>query len=316
MDPLSDLLSLLRVRCYVSGGFDAGGGWSIHFDQREGIKFYAVVSGECWLSVDGVPDLVRVKSGDCFLLPRGRAFRMASDMSLTPLSADTFLSTAQNGRINPFNGGGEFLSVCGHFALAGAHADLLLGVLPPIVHIYKEADKAKLRGWVDQMMEELREARPGNSLVIEHLAHMMLVQALRLHMAEGPKGGPGWLFALADGQIGAAIKAMHDDPARRWTVQSLAESVAMSRTAFTLKFKRTVGASPVEYLTHWRMLLAADRLSHSGDSISTISASLGYESESAFSTAFKRVMGCSPREYSRRGTLRPSQAKELAAVAS
>jgi len=316
MDPLSDMLSLLRVRSYMSGGFHAGGDWSLHFDPHEGIKFYAVISGKCWLSVDGEPYPVRVRSGDCFLLPRGRAFRMASDMSLTPLDAVTFLSTAQNGRINLYNGGGHFLSVCGHFVLAGDHADVLLGVLPSIVHIHKESDKAMLRWCVDQMMDELREPRPGNSLVIEHLAHMMLVQALRLHMAEGPKGGPGFLFALADKQASAAIKCMHDDPARRWTVQSLAESAAMSRTAFTLKFKQMVGTSPMEYLTHWRMLLAADRLSTSRDSISNISASLGYESESAFSTAFKRVMGCSPREYSRRRNLRPDRAKQLAAVAS
>jgi AraC-like DNA-binding protein len=316
MDPLSDMLSLLRVRSSMSGGFDAGGDWSLHFDQHEGIKFYAVVSGDCWLSVDGVRDPVRVRSGDCFLLPRGRAFRMASDMSLTPLDAVIFLSTAQNGRINSYNGGGDFFSVCGHFGLAGDHADFLLGVLPPIVHIYKESDKALLRWCVDQMMHELREPQPGNSLVIEHLAHMMLVQALRLHMAEGPKGGAGWLFALTDKQVSVALKCMHDDPARRWTVQSLAESTAMSRTAFTLKFKNMVGASPMEYLTHWRMLLAADKLSNSRDSISVISASLGYESESAFSTAFKRVMGCSPREYSRSRNLRPDHRKQLAAVAS
>jgi AraC-like DNA-binding protein len=162
-----------------------------------------------------------------------------------------------------------------------------------------------LRWCVDQMMYELREPRPGTSLVIEHLAHMMLVQALRVHMGERPKaGGAGWLFALADGQVSVAIKSMHDDPARRWTVQSLAEAAAMSRTAFSLRFKRVVGTSPMEYLTHWRMLVAADKLSNSGDSISIISASLGYESESAFSTAFKRVMGCSPREYSRRWTRR------------
>jgi hypothetical protein len=103
------MLSLLRVRSYMSGGFDAGGDWSLQFDQHDGIKFYAVVSGECWLSVDGVPDPVRVKSGDCFLLPRGRAFPMASDMSLTPLDAVIFLSTAQNGRINLYNGGGQIL---------------------------------------------------------------------------------------------------------------------------------------------------------------------------------------------------------------
>lgn len=316
MDPLSDMLSLLKVRSYMSGGFDAGKDWSLHYDRHNGIKFYAVVSGECWLMVDGVPDPIRVGSGDCFLLPRGNAYRMASDTSLTPLDAHVFLSTAQNGRMNVYNGGGHFLSACGQFSVAGDHADILLGVLPPIVHINKESDKAMLRWCVDQMMQELREPRPGNSLVIEHLTHMMLLQALRLHMADGPKGGAGWLYALADKDVGGAIKRMHEDPSRRWTLQSLAESAAMSRTAFTLKFKKMVGMSPMEYLTLWRMLLAADKLSNSRDSISVISASLGYESESAFSTAFKRVMGCAPREYVRRQSAAGEHVPRLAAVAS
>jgi AraC-like DNA-binding protein len=149
------------------------------------------------------------------------------------------------------------------------------------------------------MMQELREARPGGFLVAEHLAHMMLVQALRLHLAEGLSGGVGWLFALADEQMSSAISAMHADPAHGWTIQKLAECAGMSRSAFALKFKQTVGASPMEYLTRWRMLLAGDRLVNSGDPISTIGLSLGYESESAFSQAFKRVMGSSPRQYSR-----------------
>jgi AraC-like DNA-binding protein len=127
---------------------------------------------------------------------------------------------------------------------------------------------------------------------------MMLVQALRLHLAEGLRGGVGWLFALADKQIGAAISALHDDPARRWTVQALAKRAGMSRSTFAVKFKQTVGSSPLEYLTRWRMLLAGDRLTNSSEPISVIAPSLGYESESAFSTAFKRVMGCSPRQYS------------------
>ena len=99
--------------------------------------------------------------------------------------------------------------------------------------------------------------------------------------------------------MSAAITAMHDEPARRWTLQELAERAGMSRSSFALKFKETVGASPMEYLTRWRMLLAGDRLMNSGDPISVIALSLGYESESAFSTAFKRVMGCSPRQYGR-----------------
>src|SRR5476651_1861577 len=87
MDPLSDVLSLLKLRSYVSGGFEAGGDWSVAFAPHPhgGIKLYAVISGECWLAVDGVPDPVRAKSGDCFLLPRGRPFQIATDLALTPV---------------------------------------------------------------------------------------------------------------------------------------------------------------------------------------------------------------------------------------
>ena len=144
----------------------------------------------------------------------------------------------------------------------------------------------------------MREPQPGGFLVAEHLAHMILVQALRLHLAEGLSGGVGWLFALADQQMSSAISAMHADPAHDWTIQKLAECAGMSRSSFALKFKQTVGASPMEYLTRWRMLLAGERLNTSADSLSAIAQSLGYESESAFGKAFKRVMGCSPKQYS------------------
>ncbi len=172
-------------------------------------------------------------------------------------------------------------------------------MLPPIVHIRKEPDKAALRWCLERMRQELREPQPGGFLVAQQLASMMLVQVLRLHMAEGLRGGVGWLFALADKRMAAAITAMHDDPGHRWTLQVLAERAGMSRTTFTLTFKETVGASPMDYLTRWRMLLAGDRLVNSSDPISVIALAFGYESESAFSTAFKRVMGCSPRQYSR-----------------
>jgi AraC-like DNA-binding protein len=300
MDPLSDVLSLLKPRSHVSAGFDAGGDWSIQFpDQHECIKCYAVASGECWLSVTGVPDAVRLKTGDCFVLPSGRPFRLASDMTLTPVEAGTIFPPARAGGVVSYNGGGDFFLVGSRFAVSGNHAGMLLGMLPPIVHIRKESDQAALRWSVERMMQELREPQPGGFLVAQHLAHMMLVQVLRLHLSEGLGGGVGWFFALADKQMSAAITAMHADPAHRWTLQELAGHAAMSRSTFALRFKETVGASPMEYLTRWRMLLAGDQLENSSDPISVIALSLGYESESAFSTAFKRVMGCSPRQYSR-----------------
>jgi AraC-like DNA-binding protein len=299
MDPLSDVLSLLKPRSYVSGGFDVGGDLSIQFQKHDGIKCYALVSGQCWLAVDNVPEPVLLKAGDCFLLPRGLPFRLASKLSLPPVDALTYLAAKRNGSVRTISGGGDSFMVGGHFAFVGGHAGILLGVLPPIVHIRKESDKAAMRWSLERMMQELRDPQPGSSLIAQQLASLMLVQALRLHLAEGLRGGVGWLFALADEQMRAAIQAMHEDPAHRWTLQELARHAGMSRSSFALKFKQTVGDSPVEYLTRWRMLLAGDRLTNSDDSIAGIAKSLGYESESAFSTAFKRVMGCSPRQYNR-----------------
>jgi len=297
MDPLSDVLSLLKPRSYRSAGFDAGGKWSVQFAEHGGfIKCYAVVNGSCWLAVDGVPDAVRLEAGDCFLLASGRPFRLASDLAAASVDAEAIFSAARHGGVAVCNGGGEFFLVGSRFAVSGHQASMLLGVLPPIVHISNEWDQAALRWSVERMMHELRDPRPGGFLVAEHLAHLMLLLALRLQVTEGRVG---WLFALADKQIGAAIGAMHDDPGHPWTLAELAKHAFMSRSTFALKFKAMVGTSPMEYLTQWRMLRAGERLTTSRDSISLVAASLGYESESAFSTAFKRVMGCSPRQYGR-----------------
>jgi AraC-like DNA-binding protein len=298
MDPLSDVLSLLKLHTCMSGAFEAGGDWSVEFGPHDGIKFQAVISGECWLSVDGIAAPVHVTAGDCLLLPRGRPFRIASDLALPPVDLSAY-SEGVNGGLTSLNGGGNFLSIGGYFTLAGDHAAILLGLLPPIVHIRSESDKAVLRWCLERLRLELQEPRPGGFLVAQQLASLMLVQALRLHLADGAQGEVGWLFALSDKQMNAALHAMHADPSRRWTLKSLAEHVGMSRTAFTLKFKATVGVSVMHYLTRWRMMLAGDRLIHSEDLIATIALSLGYESESSFSTAFRRVVGVSPRQYGR-----------------
>jgi len=299
MDPLSDVLSLLKLRNYWSAGFDFGGDWSFGFGPYDGMKFYAALSGECWLAVDGVPEAVRITAGDCVILPRGRPFRVASDLALAPLDPFELFPDGKDGGIRSINGGGDFFSVGGDFALIGDDAKVLLALLPPIVHIHKEPDKAVLRWCVERMRQELRDPQPGEFIVGQQLAMLILVAALRLHLAEGARNGVGWLYALGDRQMSAAINAMHADPARRWTLQSLAERAGMSRTTFAVRFRETVGEAPMEYLTRWRMMLAVDRLVNSDDPVSEIALSLGYESESAFSTAFKRVIGSSPRRYSR-----------------
>lgn len=304
MDPLSELLSLLKPRSTISSGFEAGGYWSIQFgDQHQQIKCYVILSGSCWLAVEGIADPVRLEQGDCFVLPSGRPFRLASDLGVPSVSASAIFPAARSGGVVTVEGGGSFSLVGSRFAVSGNHADMLLGLLPTIVHIRKGAEQAALRWSIDRMMEELRSAQPGGSLIAQHLAHMMLVQALRVHMTDCLGRGTGWFYALADEQLSQAIVVMHADPARQWTLRELGQSAGMSRSTFALRFRRAVGETPMEYLSRWRMLLACDRLEHGGHSISRIAPALGYLSESAFSTAFKRVIGCSPREYCNRSAV-------------
>jgi AraC-like DNA-binding protein len=299
MDPLSDLLALLKLRSYVSGGFDAGGDFAVQFGRHDGIKFHAVVSGSCWVWVEDTPEPVRIEAGEGFLLPHGKAFRISSDPSLTPVNVRELLPPVPDGRIVTHNGGGDFLSVGGYFSLSAGQADLLLETLPAILHIRDTTDSEMLRWCVERMRRELSEGLPGDFVVAQQLATMILVQALRVHLSKAPSERTGWLFALADPRLRAAIGAMHHDPGRRWTVATLAREAAMSRTAFALRFKQIAGVTPMAYLTRWRMLQAAERLTTSRQSLAEISSTLGYESEKSFSTTFKRVMRCSPRQYGR-----------------
>ncbi|WP_236727355.1 AraC family transcriptional regulator [Novosphingobium resinovorum] len=300
MDPLSDVLSLLKPHAYVSSGFDAGGDWAVQFgDQHKLIKCYAIVSGGCWLTVEGVGDPVRLEAGDCFVLPSGHPFRLGSDIDGPAIGAGEIFPTARRGDVVTLNGGGGLFLVGSRFGISGNHADMLLGLLPPIVHIRDQSAQVALRSLVEQMMRELRDDQPGNSLAVQHLAHLMLVQALRVHLDSSDGNRVGWFFTLADKHLGAAIKAIHADPAYPWCLQQLGEVAGMSRSTFALRFKERVGEPPMQYVTRWRMLLACERLEHSDDTVSAIAISLGYESESAFSTAFKRIMGCSPRRYGR-----------------
>ena len=299
MDLLSDVLSLLKPRTYRAGGFHLGGEFAIKFEKHESIKCYAVVSGQCWMSVEGVRDAVRLTTGDCFLLAPGIASCLASDLKLTPVDAAAIFPFPLNGKIASCNGGGDCLLIGGNFIVTGKPADILLADLPPIVHFRKESDKTAMRRCLEQMREELSSPQLGSSLVLQQLACMMLVEVLRLYLAADLPSKAGWLSALSDKQMSVAITCMHDDPVHDWTVEELARRAGMSRSTFALRFKETVGVSPIEYLTRWRMLLAADRIANTMDSIFEIARSLGYESASAFTKAFKKMMGCSPRQYSR-----------------
>jgi AraC-like DNA-binding protein len=293
-DPLSEVLSLLKPRSYAAGGFPIVGQMAVTWPAHAGIKCYAVISGQCWLTVEGVDGPVLLHDGDCFLLPLGRPFTLATDPALPPIDFYAYRDQSQcHADMRPEDC--ERYIVGGFFGLGNGPAGELLRGLPPIIHIRKEQDKATMRWSLERMRQELRDPQPGGTLIAQQLAYMMLVQALRLHLAEGAANGVGWFFALADPNMRSAIAAMHDKPGEAWTLQSLAARVGMSRSVFAQRFRQTVGSTPMEYLTRWRMLLAAERLKHTSDSVSEIALSLAYDSESAFSKAFRRVMGSSPR---------------------
>jgi len=299
-DPLSEVLALMKPQLYVAGGFAVMEDIAIGFPKHKGIKCYAMLAGECWLVVEGVDEPVLLHAGDCFLLPRGLPFRLATDPSIEPVPyLEACARLGMRSEAPGVTAGARYMAG-GHFALTGGHVEMLLGSLPPIVHIRSESGKAAMRWSLERMRQELSDPQPGGSLIAEQLAYTMLIQALRLHLNDAASAGRGWLFALSDKQMSVAIAAMHEEPGRAWTLQSLAERVGMSRSVFALRFREIVGMTPMEYLTRWRMLLAAERLKSTSDGLCAIAQSLGYESESAFGKAFRRVMGCSPRQYGRK----------------
>ena len=299
MDPLSDILSLLRPTSYGFRGLDAGGDWVLAFGADDGIKCYAIQSGSCWLAMAGAAAPMLLEAGDVVLLPGRQAFRLYSAADAPPIDAFDFFPKIPAGETAILNGGGDVAGVGGYFGFEGMHADLLLGMLPPVVHIRAEASKAELRWSIDRLMHELREPRPGSALIAEHLAQALLIEALRLHLAEHSYHSTGWLFALADRQMRAVIAAMHAEPGRKWTLEALARVAGMSRSSFAVRFKDTVGEPAMDYLTRWRMMVASDRLANAGMPIAVVAPTVGYESESAFGAAFKRVIGYSPRQFAK-----------------
>lgn len=193
-------------------------------------------------------------------------------------------------------GGNETVMLGGAFIFEDAHAQLLIDALPEFMHIpAMQPAAAVLRDTLAILDRELRHPAMGSSVMTQRLADILLIQALRAHVAEYGPGAAGWVGALSDTRIGSAIELMHADIAHRWTVSELAEAAAMSRSAFALRFKSMAGVAPLEYLRRWRMQLAHQALLKKTCSVAEVARAMGYASESAFGNAYKREFGRSPR---------------------
>jgi len=297
VDPLSDVLASLKPRTYLVHTLDAGDDWAIRFPAHAGVKFDAVLRGSCWLVSEGEAEPLHLVQGDCFLLTSGRSFVLTSDLALPPVDYLEALSFDSK-RVARCKSGGDCFLIGGHFSFEANHVDALLRCLPGVVHISSTSNQASVLRWaLDLFADEINKNEPGGALTAEHLAHIMLIQVLRLYLKSKEAVETGWLFALGNLQLTAAISAMHDDIARRWTLSEMAKIAGMSRSGFAARFKTRVGSSPMEYLTRWRMQVAGNHIRTKETTIATIAHEVGYESEAAFSTAFKKVHGHSPRVH-------------------
>ncbi|MDX6743963.1 AraC family transcriptional regulator [Actinocorallia sp. A-T 12471] len=297
MDPLEDVLTLLEPRARLSAGLRAGGRWAVRFTAPEAVKFNAVRRGSCLLEVDGLDAPVPLAEGDCYLLTRPRPFTLRSHPDVTPVPAEPLFTRADNGTARAGDGDEVFL-IGGAFSFGARAQDLLLDRLPPLVHLPAATPHAETVRWALDAIDRELTARPmAATLVAEHLAVVMLVHVLRLHLAREQHAVSGWLAGLADPVVAAALTALHRDPARPWTVADLADAAAVSRSTLAARFKTTVGQGPLEYLTRWRIELAARQLRDGTATLAAIAHSVGYGSESALSVAFKRLTGTPPTTY-------------------
>lgn len=304
VDPFSDILKLAKAESLVTGGFTAGGRWAIRFPAPKTIKFFAVVKGNCWVTLDGEAP-IHFETGDVGLLSAPRAFVLASDPDAPALDAMDLFSGA--GRTEAQLGdGGDFAHIGGHVLLDPGNGPLLGSMLPPWIHVRgKQTQAATFRWLLDRLNDERRSALPGAGLAAGQLAQLLFIEVMRAHIGSPHADRAGLLRALADPRLIPAIRLIHGDPTRPWQLTDLAEACAMSRTTFAERFRTVAGVTPLSYLTQWRMRLAEQALRETRDRpVGLIAQAVGYTSESAFSNAFKRVTGTSPRAY--RNAWRPA----------
>jgi AraC-like DNA-binding protein len=296
-DPLAGIISLLRPRTVLSKIVSGAGEWSIRYARHEDPAFGLVLEGSSFLDVDGV-GVLALQEGDFVLLPETPGFTLTTDLNLRPtLVAPTHSPEARHG---DKSGPATMRMLGGYFHFDRANARLLVKLLPSVIHIRREeAGAERLRRIAELIGEEADANRPGRDLILERLVEVLLVEALRFRPASAARQEQGLLAGLSDPALARALREIHVDVARRWTVEDLARTACMSRAVFAERFARKVGMPPMQYLLEWRMAIAKDLLRRERPPLAEVADRVGYQSASAFSTAFTRLTGCSPSEFAR-----------------
>ena len=307
-DPLTQVVGLLRPNASLSKLVVAAGAWAVRRSE-EGRPFYCVLlEGSCRLSTVG-QEPITLESGDFVLVPA------AYDFVASSLDPPTHRAEPERVEVSPgvFRLGGadarpDVRMIVGHCAFGSGDADLLVSLLPQLVHV---RGQGRLTTLVELVNAESRGRRPGRDVVLARLLEVLLIEALRSTV--GPAASPGLLRGLADDRLVVALRRMHDRPRQAWTVAELARESALSRSTFFDRFKREIGVAPMEYLLGWRMPLAKDLLRRDRVAVAEVAEHVGYGSASTFSTAFARHVGTPPMLYARERRMERG-ALELAAA--
>jgi len=296
MDPLGDIIALLRPHTAVSKPITGRGGWGVRY-AAYGLPGYAtVLLGQCWLRLDG-KEPVRLGQGDFVLLPSTPSFALFSDADAELIDREPTDTEVRHGEQE---GEPDFRMLGGAFRIEPVNVPLLLPLLPDIIHIRaSEGGTGRLGRIIGLITEECASDAPGRGMILRRLLEVMLVECLRWNGVSGGTMPAGLLRGMRDPVLAKVLRAMHANVRDGWTVAQCAKLAGMSRSAFAARFGEVLGCGPIEYLSRWRMALAQDALSRGARSLDRLAADIGYESASAFSTAFRRRIGCSPGTFAR-----------------
>jgi AraC-like DNA-binding protein len=296
-DPLSEVIALLQPRAVFSRRISGAGRWGVRYSAFGEPSFCAVLEGRCRLTVDGHRPLT-LEVGDFVLLPATPGFTMSGFKPVKLERFDPKVTLKVLGEVRHGTHGGrpDVRLLGGWFVFDSPDTALLVSLLPSLVHV---RDVERLSTLVRLVGEEASERRAGRELVLTRLVEVLLIEALRA--TPGDDAPPGLLRGLADTRLAPAIRQMHSQLARSWTVALLAKTAALSRSAFFERFTHTVGLPPMEYLLAWRMAVAKDLLRRKDLGLGEVAERVGYGSASTFSTAFSRHVGRPPGRYAREG---------------
>lgn len=288
---------MLQPRTVYSKCISGAGRWGVRYGDFGQPSFCAVLEGSCLLAVDG-QEPITLAAGDFVLLPATPGFTLSGFEPVTPVRVDPKAAPAPTDEIRHGTQGGppDVRLLGGFFIFDSPDAALLVSLLPAQMHVRGVERLALL---VRLVGEEAVAQRTGRDLVLTRLVEVLLIEALR--STPGEDAPPGLLRGLADARLALAMRQMHGDPGRPWTMAQLAKSAALSRSTFFERFLRAVGMPPMEYLLAWRMALAKDLLRRHGLALAEVAERVGYSSASTFSIAFSRHVGQPPSRYAREG---------------